>query len=136
MGIQENKALVMLGYKHFKEGNIQGVLDTYADDIEWVGNKLEGVPFSGTYRGKEGAAEYFKKVHEATERLQFEPIELIAEGNKVVVTGHSTRKVRTTGITYSIPWVHVITLRDGKIARFEIHDNSVAIASAFSLKPV
>ena len=136
MGIQENKALVIPGYRHFKEGNIQGVLDTYADDIEWVGNKLEGVSFSGTYRGKEGAAEYFKKIHEVTERLQFEPTEFVSEGNKVVVIGHSTRKVRTTGITYSTPWVHVITVQDGKIARFEIYDNSAAIASAFSAKPV
>lgn len=136
MGIQENKALVMLGYKLFKEGNIQGVLDTYTDDIEWVSNKLEGVPFSGTYQGKEGAAQYFKRVHEVTERLQFEPSEFIAEGNKVVVTGHSTRKVRTTGITYNTPWVHVITVRDGKVARFEIHDNSAAVEAAFSVKTV
>jgi ketosteroid isomerase-like protein len=44
---------------------------------------------------------------------------MIAEGDTVVVIGDSTWLARDTGRQYDNPFVHIFTLRDGKVERFE-----------------
>ena len=131
MNIQDNKQLVMQGYQLFKNKDIPGLLALYADDIEWQGAESEEIPFSGTYRGKAQVAEFFSKLDQAQEALQFEPEAFIAEGDKVVVTGQSIWSVKSTGQKYENPWVHVFTIRDGKVARFQQYNDTAAAAAAF-----
>jgi ketosteroid isomerase-like protein len=131
MSIQENKQLVMRGYEQFKNGDIQGLLDNFADDIEWIGAESDYIPFAGNCYGKNQVAEYFMKMDQAQEVQQFEPQEVIAEGDKVVVTGQSKWKVKSTGKTYENPWVHVFTIKDGKTARFQQYNHTAAAEAAF-----
>ena len=131
MSIQENKQLVMRGYEQFQNRDIQGLMDNFADDIEWMGTESDYIPFSGTYHGKDQVAEYFTKMDQAQEAQQFEPREFIAEGDKVVVTGHSIWKVKATGKTYENPWVHIFTIKDGKTTRFQQYNHTAAAEAAF-----
>jgi len=131
MNAQENKQLVMQGYQKFRDQDISGLLDLYSDNIEWVGFDTEHVPFSGTYHGKEGVSRFFSKLSEAMEALQFEARELIAEGNKVVSLGHAVWSVRPTDRLFESDWVHVFTIEDGKVVRFQHFDDTAATAAAF-----
>lgn len=131
MSSDENKQLVQRGYMLFKNGNIQELLNLYTDDIEWTSSESIYIPFSGTYRGKDQVAEFFMKLAQAQEAQRFEPEDFIADGDKVVVTGQATWKVRSTGRTYENPWVHVFMIRDGKVARFQHYDNTAAAEAAF-----
>lgn len=131
MSTQENKQLVMRGYEQFQNRDIQGLMENFADDIEWMGTESDYIPFSGTYRGKDQVAEYFTKMDQAQEAQQFEPQEFIAEGDKVVVTGQSIWKVKATGKTYENPWVHIFTIKDGKTTHFQQYNNTAAAEAAF-----
>lgn len=131
MSSQDNKQLAMQGYQKFQNRDIQGLLELLADDIEWVGVENEEIPFAGVYRGKDEVARYFAQLEEAQEAQQFEPREFIAEGDKVVVMGDSRWTVKSTGQTYDNPWVHVFTMRDGKVARFQQYNDTAAAAKAF-----
>ena len=135
MDSQENKQLAMRGYDMFRNGDIQGILDMCADDVEWSSNESEFVPFSGTFRGKNGVAEFFTKLGQSVEAQHFEPQTFIAEGDKVSVAGTSRWRVRATGATYENRWVHIFTLKDGKTTRFEQYDNSAAVIAAFVQRP-
>jgi uncharacterized protein len=132
MSSQDNKQLVMQGYQKYQEKDIQGLLELLADDIEWVGVETEELPFAGMYRGKDDVGRYFSQLDEAQEAQQFEPQTFIAEDDKVVVTGQSRWTVKSTGQTYDNPWVHVFTVRNGKVARFEQYNDTAAAAKAFS----
>lgn len=132
MSVEENRQLAIRGYEMFKNGDIPGILDQSTDDIQWISNDIKQIPFAGTFQGKQGVAEFFTKLSEASEVLLFEPQEFIAERDKVVVLGTGKWKVRKTGVTYDDTWVHVFTMRDGKIARFRIYGNSAAILAAFT----
>ncbi|MDB5761850.1 MAG: nuclear transport factor 2 family protein [Herminiimonas sp.] len=131
MNTQENKQLVMQAYQLYKNKDIQGLLALNADDIEWIGTESEYIPFSGTYRGKDQVAEFFAKMDQAQEAIQFEPQTFIAEDDKVVVTGQSIWLVKSTGQRYENPWVHVFTIRDGKVARFQQYNHTAAADAAF-----
>jgi ketosteroid isomerase-like protein len=131
MDSQDNKQLVMQGYQLFENKDIPGLLALYADDIEWVGTESENIPFSGTFRGKAQVAEFFTRMDQAQEAIRFESDAFIAEGDKVVVTGQSIWSVKSTGQQYESPWVHVFTIRDGKVARFQHYNDTAAAEAAF-----
>lgn len=131
MKSQENKRLIKQAYQLFKNKDIKGLLALNADDVEWTGIESEYIPFSGTYRGKSQVEQFFTKMDAAQEIVQFEPQVFIAEDDKVVVTGHSISLVKSTGQQYEDSWVHVFTIRDGKVARFQRYNNTAAAEAAF-----
>lgn len=131
MDIQENKQLVMQGYQLFQAGNIDALLQLFSDDIEWVGNEVEHVPFSRDYHGRQEVAQFFAELGQAQEAERFEPQEMIAEGDKVMVTGQAKWIVRATGKSYEYPWAHAFTIRDGKVARLQQYYDTAATRAAF-----
>ncbi|RZI41607.1 nuclear transport factor 2 family protein [Herbaspirillum sp. HC18] len=131
MGNQEVKQLVMQGYQRYQNKDISGLLELMADDIEWVGVETDEIPFAGVRHGKQEVAQYFSEMDGAQEALSFEPQNFIADGDMVAVTGSSRWTVKSTGQTYDNPWVHIFTIRDGKIARFEQHNDTASAAKAF-----
>lgn len=131
MDSQQNKQMVLRGYQLFQAGDINGLLQLFADDIEWIGSPAEFVAFSGDYHGKQEVAQFFADMDKAQETEQFEPRDAIAEGDKVVVTGYGKWRTRTTGQSYESPWVHVFTIRDGKIVRFQQYNDTAAGRAAF-----
>jgi ketosteroid isomerase-like protein len=131
MTIQENKKLVMQGYQKFQAQDIEGLMANLADDIDWIGVESEYLPFSGIYHGKQEVMRYFSMLAQAQDVVRFEPIEMIAEGDKVVVSGESEWTVRATGRSYVNPWVHIFTIRDGKVARFQQFNDTAAAERAY-----
>lgn len=131
MDTKQNKQLVMQAYQFYKDKNISGILSLNHDDIEWVSPESDYIPYAGSFHGKDQVAQFFSKLEQTTEALKFEPQNFIAEGDKVVVTGVSSWRVKATGLTFDNPWVHVFTLRDGKIARLEQYNHSAAAEAAF-----
>lgn len=132
MDIQQNKDLVSRGYQAFQSGNIEELLQLFADDIEWMGNDIDNVPFSRDYHGKQDVAQFFAQLNQAQEAQRFEPREMIAEGDRVVVTGYANWTVRATGKSYEYPWVHLFTLRDGKVTKFEQFFDTAATRDAYT----
>jgi ketosteroid isomerase-like protein len=131
MDAKENKRLVMEGYEMFQRGDIPRLLERYHDDALWIEPESETVPFAGRHQGKAEIARFFAQLGETTQAMRFEPADFIAEGDKVVVTGEATWQVKATGRTYDSPWVHVFTLRDGKVARFQSYQDTAASEKAF-----
>lgn len=131
MDAQENKQLVIEGYRLFQSGDIRKLLGNYHDDAESIGPELEFVPFAGSFHGKAEIAQFFAKLHAAVHTIRFVPKEFIAEGDKVIVTGEATWMAKPSGRTYDSPWVHVFTVREGKIARFQAYYDTAATERAF-----
>jgi len=131
MTTQENKQLAINGYQMFLKGNIQGVIDMCADDIEWTSADLPNIPFTGAFHGKAGVMDFFQKLGAMVEFLDYQPQTFIADDEKVAVSGVSTVRVRATGATYDDIWVHIFTMKNGKMVRFEQFHNTAAAVAAF-----
>jgi ketosteroid isomerase-like protein len=135
MNTQQNKDFVMEGYRLFQAGDIGSLLDRYHDDAQWIGPELDHVPYAGNFHGKQGIADFFAKLGAAAEVTRFVPTRVVAEGDHVVVSGESSWVARATGRSYDSPWVHVFTMRDGKVARFESFYDTAAAERAFQPAP-
>ena len=131
MSKQENTQLVQLAYRNFQNGDVQSVLGSLSEDIEWVVPQVEGVPMGGTYRGVEEVGQFFSGLGDAQEPRQFEPREFVSEGERVVALGHYAWHVNSTGRQWESDFAHVFIVRDGKIARFQEFTDTAAIDAAF-----
>jgi ketosteroid isomerase-like protein len=131
VGERENTELVHRAYQHFKNADIQSVLGLLSEDVEWTLFEIEGVPFSGTRRGSERVGEFFSQVFDTEEVLHFEPRELVAEGDKVVAFGHYAWRVKSTGREYESDFVHVFSVREGKVARFQEFMDTAVVGAAY-----
>ena len=131
MDPQENKRVVMEAYQMFQGGDIPHLLECCHDDAAWIDPEVEHISFSGAHQGKADIDRYFKLLNEDAQALRFNAREFIAEGDKVIVLGDAAWRSRLTGRTHEGPWVHVFTMRDGKIARFENYFDTAAAERAF-----
>ncbi len=114
-------------YEKFGSGDIPGLLELFSEDIDWTVPEIENAPFAGSRHGRESVGEFFSLLAVAEDITDFEPRQYIAQDDKVVVLGRSTATVRSTGRHYSTEWVHVCTVKDGKMTGFhEFFDNAAA----------
>lgn len=129
MSEQENLKLVQNAYDAFKRGDVNGVLGTLADDVQWTTPGPSNImPFAGKRRGREEVANFFKALSDAEDVLEFEPKEFIAQGDKVAVVGNYSGRVKSTGKTATTEWVHVFTISNGKVTNFrEYFDTAIAL---------
>jgi uncharacterized protein len=131
MSDQDNVKLAQQAYANFQSGDIQALLASLSDDIEWQLPEIANVPFAGKRQGPEAVGQFFSSLAEAQEVLEFAPQEFIAQGNKVVVLGHYQWRVKATGQEYGGDWAHVFTVQDGKIVGFHEYTDTAVAAAAF-----
>lgn len=118
---------VQKAYDCFGNGDIAGLMDLYTDDVSWTIPEVENAPFSGSRQGKAAVGEFFQLLSESEDFSHFAPNEFIAQGDRVVVLGSSIATIKATGKTFSTDWVHICTVKDGKITNFlEFFDNAAA----------
>lgn len=122
-----NVQIIQQAYEKFGAGDVPGILELLAADIKWTVPQIENAPFGGSREGVERVAEFFKELSESENITRFEPLEFIAQNNRVVVLGESAATVLDTGRSYETDWVHVFSVRDGKVTEFtEFFDNAAA----------
>jgi ketosteroid isomerase-like protein len=117
MNEQENTKLVRRTYELFKSGD-SSFLSLYSDDVTWHVPEMENVPYAGNISGRENVVDFFARLGEAEENLTMEPTEFIAQGNKVVVLGNFSWRVKSTNKEYASDFAHVVTVENGKITGF------------------
>jgi ketosteroid isomerase-like protein len=76
---------------------------------------------TGEWHGHEGFLRFVAGQTEGFAEMSVETQEFIDVGDKVVVPIEFGGRARHTGIEIKFPVVHVVTIRDGKIARLDIH---------------
>ncbi len=129
MSIEENVQVVKDFFAAIGSGDKQRLLAVVAEDIEWI-IPGEDWPLAGTHRGHAGLADVFKKASEEIETSYPKPPEFIAQGDRVLVVGVATGKIKATNKTFKDDWVFDITVRDGKVAHIKEYIDTQALARA------
>jgi uncharacterized protein len=127
----ENLAVVQGLFQAFGAGDITTILNHLAEDvtIDFYGPPV--IPYAGHYAGLEDARKFFETVLASVEIHQFDPLEFIAKGDNVIVTGELELTAKSTGNRFASDFVHAITLRDGKWIWFRDFMNTFVAAEAF-----
>ena len=134
MSEQENISVIQKAYAAFARGDIQTILDTLAEDVEWTLPGEGVIPQAGTYRGREGVASFFQKLSENTEFTAFEPRQFVAEGDLVLALGYYKARAKQTGRSFESQWIMAFTMRNGKVANFHEYTDTATIGAAYAAR--
>lgn len=132
MNEEKNTQLVRDAYAAFKRGDIPAVLKEMSDDVAWfLPGPKDIVPISGQRRGRAEVGAFFATLAETQEPEEFEPTELIAQGEMVVALGHYRWRVKATGRRFESDFAHVFTIKNGKVVKFHEYFDTYAGVQAF-----
>jgi ketosteroid isomerase-like protein len=129
MSVEENVQIVKHFFAAIGGANKEDLLALVAEDIEWI-IPGEDWPLAGTHRGRAGLAAVLRKASEEVETTYPKPPEFVAQGDRVLVVGVATGKIKATNRPFKDEWVFDITIRDGKVARIREYIDTQALARA------
>ena len=129
VAVEQNVGVIQQLYQAFGRGDVPTVLSLVDANATWVNPYGKG-HFPGQWgkpcRGHNEIAAFFTAINEAVEVQGFDPYEMIADGDKVVVLIKWNGLVRKTGNPFAVMLVHVWTLREGKVIDYIGLDDATA----------
>jgi uncharacterized protein len=126
MSIEKNVQIVKDFFAAIGSGDKQRLLALVAEDIEWI-IPGEDWALAGTHRGHAGLAAVLQKSSEEVEMTYPKPPEFVAQGDRVLVVGVATGKIKATNKPFKDEWVFDITVRDGKLTRIQEYIDTQAL---------
>jgi uncharacterized protein len=132
MAQNENTKLVQSLYDAFAQGNVPYLLDHVTEDVEWVDEGPESIPYAGRYRGPAEVKRFFEQLGGSIQGGKVTTQEFIAAEDQVVGLGRFTGTVTATGKKIDAAIAHVFTLRGGKVSRWLGYGDTARVAEVYS----
>ncbi len=117
-------------YGALARGDVPALLALLDPQVEWT--EAERFPYySGAWRGPDMVLEkLLVPLSEEWEGFTARPDEFIAEGGRVVALGAYSGVYKQTRRAFEARFAHVWTVRDGKLARFDMHTDTAKALEA------
>ncbi len=129
MSTQQNVEVVKNFLAALGHRDKQGLLALSAEDMEWI-IPGENWPLAGTHRGHAGLETLLQTANETVETSFPEPQEFIGQGDRVLIVGFATGRIKATNRTFEDHWVFAITVRNGKVTNIREYIDTQALARA------
>jgi len=129
MSIEQNIQIVKNFFAAISSGDKQGLLALVADDVEWIVPGKDW-PLAGTHRGRAGMEKVLQKAFDEVETTYPAPPEFVAQGDRVLVLGVATGKIKATNKSFKDDWVFAITVQNEKITKIREYIDTQALAQA------
>jgi ketosteroid isomerase-like protein len=129
VSIEENVQIVKDFFAAMGRGDKHGLLALSAEDIEWI-IPGEDWPLAGTHRGHAGLADLLQKASKMVETSFPKPPDFVAQGDRVLVVGFATGRIKASNSAFEDHWVFAITVRNGKLTNIREYIDTQALARA------
>jgi hypothetical protein len=131
MSIENNVQTVKDFFAAIGSGDREALLALAGEDIEWI---IPGKdwPLAGTHRGHAGLTDLLETASKAIE-TSTEPREFVAQGDRVLVVGVASGRIKATNKTFVDDWVFAITVRDGRLTSIREYVDTQALARAAAM---
>jgi uncharacterized protein len=130
--VAENADVVRSGYEAFARGDLDAVMENYADDSRWEGSNFEAIPGGGTREGRDAIRQMIGEIEESWEEFEASPDEFIEQDDTVVVLGHLSGKTKS-GEQVKVPFVNVFRMSGGKVQRVQALTDTAVVAQALGV---
>lgn len=127
-----NIGLIQTLYAAFGRGDIAAIVAATTPDVTWgLDGRPQDVPILGHHKGHAGVQEFFKILAETHDITSFTPQEFYADGDKVFVLGRYSWTMKPSGRSGESEWLHVFTIRSGKVAACRSLNDTALLAEAY-----
>lgn len=128
---RQSLSVVESAYRAFAARDVAALLELLHDDVIWGEPANPLIPSAGTRVGVAGVLEWLHIGKETETIVALEPRRFLADEDTVAVVGHTKVVAKPTGRTYDTDFVHLVTVADGRILRFQEFFDTYAAAEAF-----
>ncbi|MFE9812843.1 nuclear transport factor 2 family protein [Streptomyces sp. NPDC005227] len=113
-------------------GDAEGLADLFADDIDWFVPGDSSLPWTGARSRREEVSAYFRTlwpvfIEGASES---EIGHILVDGDEAALFGRFTHTVKSTGRRFTTPVAFHLTVRDGRIERLHLFEDTLTVAQA------
>ncbi len=123
--------VIQRAYEAFQRGDIPTVLQMVTDDVQWQLHGPPDIPFAGKLAGRDQVADFFRKLAETEDTLEFTPKTFFSDNDAVIVLGHYRAVIRATGRGTDFDWIQVFKVRDGRVAAWEEFLDTASVVDAY-----
>ena len=128
----DNIAYVKSLYALYTSGKIDNLLQEMTPDGAWISNADPALlPWGGEHKGIDGARRFFAELAKNVDMESFTPLEFHGGKDFVTVVGRSRGRMRKSGAQFDDEWMHLFTIRDGKVASFRSNHDTHAVVQAY-----
>ena len=130
----DNIATVAGMYEALGRGDIDSIIDTVSDDVDWSTDAaLPGAPWYGPRRGKDGVRAFFTALAQAGPITEFTPVSFTSnEQGDVMVLIRYAFTVTATGKSVKMNMHHFFRFRDDKVCYVRSAEDTAQVVAAFS----
>ena len=129
MSTEKNVQIVKDFFAAIGRGDREALLALVAEDIAWI-IPGENWPLAGRRHGHAELADLLQKGSEEVETTYPAPPEFVAQGDRVLVIGVATGKIKATNKPFKDDWVFAIAVRNGKVTKIREYIDTQALARA------
>lgn len=116
-------------YAAIKSGDGDSLRAVMTDDIAVDYASPAGLlPWGGIWNGPDAATSFFATVAEHLEVDAVQPLETHMTGSTAIVMIKGRWTVKSTGAKVTARAVNVFSMRDGKVARYQVFNDTAAFA--------
>lgn len=128
MAARENLELAKGLYQTLEENDIPAFLELCAEDavFEYPAENL--LPYGGRWRGREEIARFLDLHDEAEEILDLDVRTMVPADDGVLVLGRFQGRAKPSGRTWETSFVHALSMKAGRLERWQAYfDSAVAV---------
>ncbi len=125
-----NVSLVRRLYEAMAAADLATIFEIFDANVEV--RQTPELPWGGEFHGHDGVGEFFGKlISHISSKVTLEVV--FPAGEKVVQVGRTAGTVKATGRAFDIDEVHILTIRDNKVVRFEAHIDTPAMLATLGI---
>ncbi|KOV57868.1 nuclear transport factor 2 family protein [Streptomyces sp. MMG1121] len=129
----ETGATVDSFFERFASGDLPGLLELFAEQVDFRVAGSPDVPWTGTRSTRKEISEFFETFPKVLTAPQaFTLHARLVDGPHAVLTAESVFGVLATRKTFTNAYALHFSVVDGKITRYHMYEDSYAIAEAFT----
>ena len=135
MSREGDVAIVEHAYRTWREEGLEGLRSVMHEEAEW--HPPPQAPEPGPYRGREEILHAASSYMESFGEFRPVPDRILpgASPDQVLVLATLTTVGRESRAEFTMPVGHLLTLRDGKVVRFQVFTDQDAALAAAGLEP-
>ena len=114
-------------YNAQQKRDVRSILMLMSQDVEII--QSDELPWGGHYTGHEGVKKFLGALTEQIDS-QVQVERMIDSGDKIAVVGRTVGKTRKTKLEFDVPIVHIWSMREGQVIRFEPYIENATMLTA------
>jgi len=133
MAENNNIELMQEMYAAFGRGDIDAILATVTEDVDWGTQSVATeIPWYRIRQGREGVADFFRTLATEIDFERFEPNLFAATGDQVLIRVDYTYRFKKNGKGAATTGIHQFTFRDGQVSQFRAYEDTASIRDAWN----